>query len=98
MLKRSPIRRVSKRRAVENKIHSQLRREFLEKHPFCEVMQQVFKKTYMATDIHHMRGRFGNRLNDQEHWLAVSRTGHDWIRDNPKEAERRGFLDPKRFA
>lgn len=45
-----------------------------------------------ATDIHHKAGREGKRLNDEHHWLAVSREGHEWIHANPNEARRRGWL------
>lgn len=47
----------------------------------------------MATDIHHMNGRYGNRLNDVEFWMGVSREGHTWIHNNPKLSRERGYLN-----
>jgi hypothetical protein len=59
----------------------------------------------MESDIHHIKGRKGfasaeKRLNcislliDVDHFLAVSREGHNWIEaaENRAEAERRGFI------
>ena len=45
-----------------------------------------------ATEIHHTNGREYERLNDVKNWLAVSRKGHRWIHDNPKEAREKGWL------
>lgn len=36
MIRRTPIRRVSKKRAAANAIYSKLRKEFLAKHPYCQ--------------------------------------------------------------
>jgi hypothetical protein len=49
-------------------------------------------KIPLSTEIHHKRGRFGSRLNAEEFWMAVSREGHNWIHNNPKEAYERGYL------
>ncbi len=49
-------------------------------------------KVPSSCEIHHMNGRFGSRLNKTEWWLAVSREGHEWVHNNPKEARLRGYL------
>lgn len=45
----------------------------------------------LTDDVHHRRGRSGLLLFDIRHWLAVCRTCHDWIRDNPKKARELGL-------
>jgi hypothetical protein len=62
----------------------------------CTAPWMVWRyKCPYATEIHHKRGRFGSRLNQEEFWLAVSREGHDWIHANPKEAYEKGYLLPR---
>jgi hypothetical protein len=45
-----------------------------------------------AHEIHHTNGRENEKLNDTEYWIAVSRRGHTWIHENPKEAREKGWL------
>jgi len=83
-----PIRKVSKKREVENREYAKLRKKFFENpgNIFCAVFPHL-----LATEIHHTRGR-GKYLNDVSTWLAVSREGHIWIHENVKLATERGFM------
>ncbi len=45
-----------------------------------------------SVEIHHRNGRSGTNYLDQKTWMAVSRIGHDWIHQHPKEARARGWL------
>lgn len=45
-----------------------------------------------SEDIHHKNKRHGARLNEQQHWLAVSRANHQVIEDNKQWARERGYL------
>jgi hypothetical protein len=45
-------------------------------------------------EIHHMRGRKGRLLLNQQFWMAVSKQGHQWIHDNPAAARKHGWLCP----
>ncbi len=45
-----------------------------------------------STEIHHVRGRIGEMLLNEDHWLAVGRKEHDWIHGNGKEARLLGLL------
>lgn len=45
-----------------------------------------------SRDVHHSRGRAGTLLIDVRFWKAVSRRGHYWIDDHPKEARAMGLL------
>ena len=84
-LKRSPIRKVSEKRQKQNKEYLNKRKEFLIG-KVCPVTNKP------ATEIHHMNGRNGKRLNDESEWLAVTRSGHRWIHEHPKEAREKGWL------
>jgi hypothetical protein len=97
-MKRSPLKRktplkrggrlrpVSKKRAKQNKIYSETRKLYLEKYPFCDCCGKK------ATQIHHKRGRFQDRLNDTEHFMAICHSCHEWIHRNPMEAYAKGYL------
>jgi 5-methylcytosine-specific restriction endonuclease McrA len=45
-----------------------------------------------AGQIHHKKGRFGDRLNEKEHFMAVCMACHDWIHKNPMEAYAKGYM------
>lgn len=118
-IKRStkPIRKVSTKRRRQLGQYTDLRKEYLAKHPWCEVYCKRFKVNYpglfktngiylehapsgsayirhvpLSTDIHHVAGRIGEKLNDSNDWLAACREQHEWIHNNPKEARALGVL------
>lgn len=82
------IKPISKKLAKERKTYKELRLEFLDKpgNLFCAVYPDL-----RATEVHHMIGREGKRLNDTKYWLAVSRQGHEWIENFPELAKQRGY-------
>lgn len=81
MIRRTPLRRVSKKRQAELKHYSVLRRAYLADHPECEVCGA------RATDIHHMLPRSqGGKLCDVTIFLALCRRCHQLAHDNPKWA------------
>ncbi len=83
--KPAPIKKLSDKRAVENKEYLTLRKVFLESHPICPI---TGGKT---VDIHHKKGRIGKLLCDIRYWLAVSREGHGRIENNPEWAYKMGY-------
>lgn len=85
-MKRTPLRRVSKKHAAALKTYSKLRKEYLREHPGCEVCTKN-----AATDIHHKEGR-GPNLNRADTWLAVCRPCHHEIHTRPSKARERGLL------
>ena len=72
-MKRTPLRRISKKRQEQLKEYSKLRKAYLEENPVCEVCQKR-----KATDIHHKSGR-GSNTNNVDTWVVVCRTCHDRI-------------------
>lgn len=91
---RTPIRKVSVKRSGELKDYSKLKKEFLsrDENKFCPVMKHFQDVDMPVTEIHHMNGREGGRLNDTNYWLAVTRVGHSWIHANPKQARELNWL------
>lgn len=84
------IPQVSDKRKVLNAKYSVLRIEFLGKkeNQICPITK------YPATEIHHTycgkdRAKY---FLDTKTWIAVSRDGHNWIHDNPKEARELEYL------
>lgn len=86
-MKRTPIRRVSKKRAAQLRVYSKLRKDFLEKNPVCQLCNNA-----NATDIHHGWGRIGELLNAEEHWFSICRPCHEWVHNHPSQARRQGYL------
>lgn len=81
------IRKVSIKRAAQNKEYSKLRLNYFKNHPICEV---GLCGRY-ATDIHHIAGRIGNNLTDITNFLAVCRQHHCQIEENPIWAKEKGY-------
>ncbi len=48
-----------------------------------------------ATEVHHKRGRVGSLLTDPSLFMAVSRTGHEWIHFNTGESYAKGYMLPR---
>lgn len=70
-----PLKKRSKRREVQEKEYSRLRRQFLTENPVCVVCGE------MATDCHHRFGR-GNFYLDVSTWAALCRKCHDRVHAN----------------
>lgn len=84
------IPKVSQKRKLENAKYLVLRVEFLSKkeNQICPISKQP------ATEIHHTycgKDRAKYYL-DTSTWISVSRDGHNWIHDNPKESRELGYL------
>ncbi len=91
-LKRTPLRRVSKKRSRENAQYAKQRKAYFAEPRVCAVMKDKTGEALRATEIHHIEGRIGAKLLDESHWLPVSRWGHEWIHSHPKEAREKGWL------
>lgn len=84
------IPKVSEKRKIEDLKYYAQRVVFLGKkeNQTCPITK------WPATEIHHTycgKDRAKYYL-DESTWIAVSREGHNWIHDNPKEAREQGYL------
>ena len=84
--RKTPIKRVSKRRRAEMKDYSAKREKLLTASPVCEVCKRAD-----STDVHHKKGR-GRYYLRVDTWLAVCRTCHGRIHEYPQWARREGLI------
>lgn len=59
---------------------------------YCIVAEAIGAKRTLATDVHHQRGKVGPLYLDERFWLPVSRAGHRWIHDHPRESRALGLI------
>lgn len=88
--KQKPINKKSEKQVALDKAYSLLRKEYLGKHPICE-MQLPGVCTNVATDIHHTEYR-GIQTLVTATWKACCRGCHDFCHSHPIEARELGFL------
>ena len=81
------LRRVSPKRKGQNEVYKDVREKFLTNNPVCQVC-----RCKMASQVHHRRGRFGDRLNEVEFFLAVCFECHHQIHMNPAWAYAKDYL------
>lgn len=90
-MKRTPLRRVSKKRQKDLREYGKLRKEYIAGHPVCEVCG-----TRKTTDIHHkgVAGgvKRGSNLNNTDTWIGVCRACHTDIEMNKTWAREKGYL------
>lgn len=91
--RRKPLKRFNKKRAKAERSYSVLRKQFLEANPECEAKLKMCRGE--ATDIHHTRGRVGEKLLDTDHWLAVCRPCHLWLESHPVAAKQMGLSESR---
>jgi len=82
----SPISEKRKAQLLDYKV---LRKDFLVQYPTCAA--KILGCLREATEIHHMKGRENNLLNETQYWLPICRSCHTWITEHSKEAIERGW-------
>ena len=89
---KKPIRKISAKRQIENKIYTRTRKEFLSlpENKYCKIF-----KNRLSTEIHHKKTRIGSLFLEQKYWMSVSREGHNHIHDNTKWSYDNGYLISK---
>ena len=87
-MKRSPIRRVSKKRQREHRTRIANLRSIEADQAICE--RCGFER---ATDAHEVltRGR-GGSITDLENIRLLCRTCHDWVTEHPRQAHAEGLV------
>lgn len=86
-MRKTALRRVSKKRAKEARVYTKLRKEFLLDNPSCE-----FPECWdWATDIHHSAGRGKNYLNTST-WMGLCRKHHQYVENNKRWSRENGYI------
>ncbi len=97
-MKRTPLRKVSAKRAAEAKEYSKLRTKFLAEHRLCQaciILHPVANIQARSVDVHHRFGRAGSNFLDISTWSAVCRDCHDELHAAPNKARELGFIAPR---
>lgn len=81
-----PVRKVSHKRAEQMTEYMKLRNEYLALYPVCEVEDC----NELSCDMHHQRGKEGERLLDTNYFMAVCRNHHNYYTEHSKEAIEQG--------
>jgi hypothetical protein len=84
------IKPKSEKRKKLDSDYSKKRKIFLENKPLCEA-HILGICTQISTDVHHMKGRTGDLYLNEEFWLSVCRSCHQYIETHPNEAKEMGF-------
>lgn len=87
-MKRTPLRRVSKKQAIRLREYTKLKRTVLSGNIFCEMPDCHHR----AFQVHHSKGRSGENLCNTATWILVCAGCHRKIHDNPKWARQKGYL------
>ena len=85
----SKLKQKSDKQKAIDKAYTLMRKEYLTKHPMCEVKLPGCKG--QACDIHHSEYR-GIKTLVQSSWFATCRECHNFCHSNPKEARELGYL------
>ena len=83
---------VSRKMRTKMDEYSKRRLAFLAIHNRCQA--SLVECTGHATEVHHKAGRGENHLN-MSTWLAVCRSCHQYIENNPVEAKEMGLSETR---
>lgn len=86
-LRRTPIRRISKKKAAQLTQYTRLRATFMAQRPTCEKCQRR-----ASTECHHRHGRTGSNYLDVTTWAALCGPCHREIHNRPGQARAAGWL------
>jgi hypothetical protein len=86
--KAKPIRKMSKKREIQNREYLKLRAKFLKENPKCAIFGNP------SVEVHHTfaDSKRSAHFLDVSTWMAVSRAGHNYIHDKPIRAREKGWL------
>ena len=89
MIRRTPLRQNSRKRAAAMRVYLKRREAYLTANPWCGVCGGT------ATQVHHRRGRIGVLLLDESLWLPICAPCHQAVTDRPRWAIEQGYSLPR---
>lgn len=82
-----PVKKITEKRAKQNREYLEMREQFLEQYPVCQVKDCQNK----ATEIHHPSGRANDLLTNPENFMAICSDHHKFITENSAWAIENGY-------
>jgi hypothetical protein len=79
---KKPIRKVSKKRAIEIREYLEKKAKYLQIFPIC----QAKGCGKPSTDLHHRQGRNGSKLTDETLFMALCFDHHEYYTEHSAEA------------
>lgn len=100
--RKTKLKAMSRKRAKELRTYFQIRKEYLEKNPWCEAGPVILVAklpdfyavptcSIVATEIHHTKRR-GPHLNDQDTFCGCCHNCHRWIETHATKSRELGLL------
>ena len=77
-----PVKKITEKRAKQNREYLEMREHFLEQYPVCGVAGCQNK----STEIHHRAGRANDLLTNPENFLQICSEHHIYYTEHSKEA------------
>jgi hypothetical protein len=87
-LPKKPIKKVSDKRAKQNRAYLLVKARYMIDHLDCEF--EGCNKP--MKDIHHRKGRHNGRLLDARFFMSICREHHLWVHNFPIKAKEKGYL------
>ena len=87
--RRRPMKLVRAERALEQQAYRFAKGVFLRRHPYCEMFVDCLSP---SVDVHHLKGRRGALLCDEQFWRATCRAHHDWVHTHARKARELGLI------
>lgn len=94
LLKRKPLKKVSKSRRRKLTEYFSLQREFLKRHRGCVICAAKGEVPRAATEVHHYAGRVGRLLTYVPYFVPSCRGCREWPHENASLARTLGVLAP----
>lgn len=82
-----PVKKITEKRAKQNREYLEIRVHFLEQYPMC----QIGGCNNKSTEVHHMKGKANDLLTNPENFLAICSDCHRKITEHSAEAIREGY-------
>lgn len=82
-----PVKKITEKRAKQNREYLEMREQFLEQYPMCQIKDCTRK----STQIHHIQGKANDLLTNPENFLAICDECHRTITEHSAEAIKEGY-------
>lgn len=82
-----PVKKITEKRAKQNREYLEMREQFLEQYPVCQVKDCQKKSAH----VHHSKGRANDLLTNPEYFMAICEDHHNYYTEHSAEAIKEGY-------